>query len=407
MNKTWIIARHEFSTTVKRISYVLLTASFPLLALIGLFVYQGYVLLGSEQTPAEDIKIGYVDQTGIFTGYTDPDGAVFIPYGENDDTIGALLAGDIDEYFIIHEDYLDTGQISRFTTERELELPGDVMALIEDFLVANLLSGDVSDEVMERVKAPLIPFSFGVDPDTGQILPPVDIFTAFGLPYIFSILFMISLFFTSGFLLQGVSEEKENRLMEILLSSVSARQLLTGKVVGLGAAGLLQIAVWVIAGTICVALAKLWGIGPIDQLTFPIDLIILGIIYFILGYLFFGIVWSVIGSLGASARESSQLTSLVVLPAILPVILIGLFIENPEHVLFTVFTLLPITAPVTAVMKISIGSLPVWELVVSIILLGASIVAAMWMASRIFRTTLLMYGKRPSFNEIWRYIREG
>ncbi len=405
MNKTWIIAHHEFSITVRRLSYVLLTVSFPLLALIGLFVYQGYVLLG-EDTPVEDIKIGYVDQTGIFTQYTDPDGAVFILYGEDDNTMGALLDGEVDEYFIIHEDYLDTGQITRFTTKRELELPGDVMALIEDFLVANLLSGDVSNQVMERVKSPLIPFSFGVDPDTGKILPPVDIFAAFGLPYIFSILFMISIFFTSGYLLQGVSEEKENRLMEILLSSVSARQLLTGKVIGLGAAGLLQITVWFIAGLIFATIASAW-IAPLANLSIPVDLIILGIIYFILGYLLYGIIWSVIGSLGANAREGSQLTSLVVLPAILPVMLIGLFIENPEHVIFTIFTLLPITAPITAVMKLSIGALPVWECVVSIIMLGASIVVAMWMASRIFCTTLLMYGKRPSFNEIWRYIREG
>ena len=406
MNKTWIIARHEFSTTVKRLSYVLLTVSFPLLALIGLFVYQGVVLLGADETPAEDIKIGYVDQTGIFTQYTDPDGAVLIPYGPDYDIQGALLAKEVDEYFIIHEDYLETGGISRFTTKRELELPGGVMALIEDFLIANLLSGEVSDEVMQRVKSPLLPVSYGVDPDTGQILPPVDIFSAFGLPYIFSILFMISLFFTSGFLLQGVSEEKENRLMEILLSSVSARQLLTGKVVGLGAAGLLQITVWFISGLIFATIASAW-IAPLANLSIPVDLIILGIIYFILGYLLYGIIWSVIGSLGANARESSQLTTLVVLPAILPVILIGLFIENPEHVIFTVFTLLPITAPVAAVMKISVGALPVWELIVSIILLGVSIVAAMWLASRVFRTTLLMYGKRPSFNEIWRYIREG
>lgn len=406
MNKTWIIARHEFSTTVRRLSYVLLTVSFPLLALIGLFVYQGVVLIGGDETPTEDKKIGYVDQTGIFTRYTDPDGAVFIQYGEDEDILGALLAGDVDEYFIIDENYLDTGQITRLTTKRELELPGDVMALIEDFLIANLLSGQVSDEVMERVKSPLAPFSFGVDPDTGQILPPVDIFAAFGLPYIFSILFMISLFFTSGYLLQGVSEEKENRLMEILLSSVSARQLLTGKVIGLGAAGLLQITVWLISGFIFVTIAAAW-IVPLANISIPVDLIILGIIYFILGYLLYGIIWSAIGSIGTSARESSQLTSLVVMPAVLPVMLIGLFIENPQHVIFTIFTLLPVTAPITAVMKLSIGALPVWECAVSIILLGVSIVASIWIASRIFRTTLLMYGKRPSFNDIWRYIREG
>ncbi|MCK4963954.1 MAG: ABC transporter permease, partial [Dehalococcoidia bacterium] len=86
---------------------------------------------------------------------------------------------------------------------------------------------------------------------------------------------------------------------------------------------------------------------------------------------------------------------------------ISLFINNPDHVLYTVFTLFPLTAPVAAIMKLSIGAFPVWELLLSITILTASILVAMWLAARVFRTFLLMYGKRPSFREIRRYIREG
>jgi len=277
---------------------------------------------------------------------------------------------------------------------------------VEDFLVANLLGGDVSDEVLARAQTPLLPVSYRLDPETGEVIPPENMFATFAMPYIFALLFMMSLFFTSGYLLQGVSEEKENRLIEILLSSVSARQLLTGKVIGLGAAGLMQISIWLISAVALLAVASLFISLP-EGLTIPIGLIVFGMVYFVLGYLLFGILMTAMGSIGSTARESSQWTAIIVLPAIMPLMLIGLFIENPSHIVFTVFTLFPLTAPVAAVMQLSIGALPVWELVLSIAILIVSISGVMWLAARVFRTFMLMYGKRPSFREISRYIREG
>jgi len=406
VKKTWTIARHEFTTTIRRISYILLTISFPLLGLLGILIFLGVTQWGGEGPPPEEIRIGYVDETSMFDEYTNPDGVVFILYDTNDEARDALFSKEVSEYFIIPEDYLETGLIERYTTERELGLPQATMALMEDFLVANLLAGEVSDEVLERAQTPLLPISTRLDPETGEIIPPESEIAAFAMPYVFALLFMMSLFFTSGYLLQGVSEEKENRLIEILLSSVSARQLLTGKVIGLGAAGLIQIVIWLISSVALLAIASLFISLP-EGLTIPIGLIIFGIIYFILGYLLFGILMTTLGSIGSTARESSQWTMIIVMPAVTPLILISLFINNPDHVIFTVFTLFPLTAPVAAVMKLSIGAFPVWELLLSITILTASIVGAMWLAARVFRTFLLMYGKRPSFREIRRYIREG
>ncbi len=406
MKKTWTIARHEFTTTIRRISYILLTLSFPLLGLLGTLIFMGVTQWGGEGPPPEDIRIGYVDETSMFDEYTNPNGVVFMLYDTNDEARDALFSEEVREYFIIPEDYLETGLIERYTTERELELPQATMALMEDFLVANLLAGEVSDEVLERAQTPLLPISTRLDPETGEVIPPESEIAAFAMPYVFALLFMMSLFFTSGYLLQGVSEEKENRLIEILLSSVSARQLLTGKVIGLGAAGLIQIVIWLISSVALLAIASLFISLP-EGLTIPIGLIIFGIIYFILGYLLFGILMTTLGSIGSTARESSQWTVIIVLPAVAPLILISLFITNPDHVIFTVFTLFPLTAPVAAIMKLSIGAFPVWELLLSITILTASILGAMWLAARVFRTFLLMYGKRPSFREIRKYIREG
>lgn len=406
MKKTWTIARHEFKATTRRISYILLTMSFPLLGLLGILIYVGVTQWGGEGPPPEDLKVGYVDNTGMFNEYTDPDGVIFILYDTSDEAREALFIEEISEYFIIPENYLEMGLIERYTTERELGLPGATMAQMEDFLLANLLSGEVSDEVMERAQAPLLLVSTRLDPETGEVIPAESELATFAMPYVFALLFMMSLFFTSGYLLQGVSEEKENRLIEILLSSVSARQLLSGKVIGLGAAGLMQIVVWLISAVALLAIASIFISLP-EGLTIPIGLFIFGIIYFILGYLLFGILMATLGSIGSTARESSQWTGIIVLPAVLPLMLIGLFIINPDHVVFTIFTLFPLTAPVAAIMKLSIGALPIWELLLSIAILIASILGAMWLAARVFRTFLLMYGKHPSLREMRRYIREG
>ena len=401
MKKTWLIARHEFLTTVRRIGYILFTISFPVLTVLGILVYTGVTYL-VVSPPPEEQKIGYVDYTGLFDDFTDSqEGVVFVPYPTEGRAMDALFHGSVTEYFVVPDYYMDTGLITRYTTARELELPVTTIARVEDFLVANLLSGEVSEELVERAQKPLLPVSIRLDPETGLIAPPVNLFTAFALPYGFGLLFMISLFVTSGYLLQGVSEEKENRLIEILLSSVSARQLMTGKVLGLGAAGLLQIAIWLLTAVILAA------VGPISGLSIPIGIILPCIIYFILGYLLFGTMWTLLGSIGSTARESSQWTMIVVAPAIVPIMLIGLFGANPHHVVFTVLTLFPFTAPITAVMRLSAGTLPTWELLLSIAILIASILGAIWLAARVFRTFLLMYGKRPSFAEIWRYIREG
>ena len=406
MNKTGIIARREFITAVRRLSYILLTISFPLLAILGIAIYGGVFLLGEGAPSPVEQQIGYVDDTGLFNGYTTPQGVVFTAYNTSDEAKDALLAGNISEYYYIPQDYLERGAVSRFTTKWELELPKVTIDEVEDFLVANLLSGEVSNEIMTRAQNPLFTVSFRLDKETGEVLPPEDLFATFGLPLIFAFIFMMSLMITSGYLIQGVSEEKENRVMEVLLSSVSARQLLTGKVLGLGAAGLLQIMIWSLFTVVLAAITAIF-IPSLSNLTIPPYLIAFSIIYFILGYLLYGILLAALGAMGASARESNQWATIVVLPAMAPLWLIGLFMTNPEHVVFTALTFFPLTAPATVVMRLSAGSIPAWEILLSIAILSASIVAAMWIASRVFRTFILMYGKRPSLREALKYLRHG
>ena len=408
MNKTILILKHEFGQTVKRKGFIIMTLAFPVLALIAIGVFG--LIQGIEKPPApgEEVTIGYVDEVGNFSGYTEQPGkppVTLIGYDTAEEATGALLAGEISEYFIIPSDYVSTGVVTRYTLERQLEPPGEIQWAIRSFLLSNLLEGQTSPEVTERVKTPLALVSTRLD-ETGEVATDQGGFGALVVPYLFSILLVMAIFSSSGYLLQGLGEEKENRIMEILLSSVSARQLLTGKVLGLGAAGLVQILIWILSARLLVELASNTIGGIATTLQIPGNFLLLGIVYFILGYLLFAVLMAGVGSISPTAREGQQLSALFTLSALIPLWLSALIMLNPGHIAAQVLTIFPTTAPITVMIRMGLTDIPAWELAASITLLIASIIGALVLSAKVFRTYLLMYGKRPRVREIIRSLRE-
>ena len=404
MNKTLIILRHEFSKTLKRKSFIIMTLAFPLLTLLAIVGFQVIQNMGGPPA-VEVIEIGYVDQVGGFDDYTSQLDVTLVPQVNEDKATEALLAGDIDQYFIIPQDYLTSGVVTRYMLERELEPPDAVWQSIKNFLISNLLEGQSSQQVVTRVQYPLSMNSITLD-ESGQVAPEQGGFSAFIVPYIFSMLLVVAIFTSSGFLLQGLGEEKENRVMEILLSSVSPRQLITGKVFGLGAAGLLQILVWLISARFLAGMASSSIGGMLSSLQIPADFLVLGVIYFILGYLLFAVVMAGAGSIGATARESQQLSMVFILPAVIPFWMVALIMENPNNVIAQILTIFPFTAPITVMLRMGLTDIPIWQLAVSMILMVATILGLLVLAAKIFRTFLLMHGKTPRLREIVRYIRQ-
>jgi len=323
MNKTLLILRHEFAQTIRRKSFILMTVAFPLIALLAILAFQTIGGLTGPSEPGKIIEIGYVDYSGGFVDYTQQDGVELISHPSEEDATEALLADDINQYFVIPVDYLSTGIVSRYTLDRELEPPDIVWQGIKSFLISNLLDQQADAEVVERVKYPLSLASITLD-ESGNIAPQQGGFSAFIVPYIFSILLVMAIFTSSGFILQGLGEEKENRVMEILLSSVSPRQLITGKVLGLGAAGLIQILIWLFAARFLADMASSSIGGILSNLQVPADFLIISLVYFILGYLLFAVVMAGVGSIGATARESQQLSMIFTLSAMLPFFLVSL-----------------------------------------------------------------------------------
>jgi len=305
VNKTFLILKHEFINTITRKGFIVMAILFPLIGLASIGIFQLTQAIGKTAEDIEIPQIGYLDEAGGFTDYTGDFGRItLVPYAEQDKATEAMLAGDIEEFFIIPADYLQNGMVLRYHTEKELEMSGKTYAAIRVFLQENLLKGQTSQEIVERIKNPLGVHSIRLD-ETGRIATDQGGFGAFFLPMVFGFLLVITIGASSGYLLQGLGEEKESRVMEVLLSSVSTRQLLVGKVLGLGGAGLVQIVFWLLSALFMVQLASTTIGGFFTSIQIPENAILLGIVYFILGYLFFAVVMAGIGAITANPKEGS------------------------------------------------------------------------------------------------------
>ena len=272
-------------------------------------------------------------------------------------------------------------------------------------LISSAMSIELTEEELTRAQYPLSLSSITLD-ETGQVSEEQGGLGVFIVPYVFGLLLIMAIFTSSGFLLQGLGEEKENRIMEILLSSVSPRQLITGKVLGLGAAGLLQILVWVTSAQLLVVFGSSAIGGFFSDIQIPDGFFLLAPIYFILGYLLFAVLMAGIGAFTNTSREGQQMSTIFVMPAMLPFILQVFLIENPTHIVSQLLTFFPLTAPIAVIIRLGSTNIPVWELIVSIALMVAAIIGAIWFSAKIFRTFLLMYGKTPKFSEILRSLRQ-
>ena len=404
MNKTLLILRHEFLHTIKRRGFIIMTLIVPLIALLAIGVLQ--LVSGIAKPTVEITTIGYVDEAGGFQQYANQGDITLVRFDTADDATEALVKNDIKEYFVIPPDYISTGVINRYTLEKQLRVLPATMTAIKNFLSSNLLAGKVPTTTVARIEAPLNLVTIRLT-ETGAVAPEQGGYGNFIIPGVFSLLLFLAILFSSTSLLQGLGEEKENRLIEILLSSVSTRQLLTGKVLGIGAAGLAQVVVWVISAPLLLSLASSSIGGFISTIQLPANFLVLAVVYFILGYSLFAVLSAGIGAISSNSREGQQLIGILTLPALIPLWFMSLLMMFPDNPIWVVLTIFPITAPVEVMVRLGVNDIPTWQLVASVAVLVLSIIGGLLLTTKVFRTYLLMYGKRPGIGEIIRNLRSG
>ena len=403
-NRTRLILRQEFRTTIRKKGFIILTLAIPVILLLGIGIFR---LASSIVTPSASVtRIGYVDHIGGFDPLYELAGIELIRLASEEFATEELIEGAIDEYFVIPADYVTTGTVARYTLEKELVPPPAVSSAIEGFLDSNLLASEVPPELIGRVLTPTSIVTTTLTPE-GTVAEDQGGFTNFIIPTLFGALLAIALNVSANYVLQSLGEEKENRLMEILLSTVSPGQLLTGKLLGRGAAGLLQVLLWVASIPLLLRLASAAIGGALSAIQVTPGLLVLGVVYFILGYLLFAVVSLAIAAICSTVREAQGLAPLFTLAAVAPFWFISLLMFFPNSPIWVVFSLFPFSAPVTMMLRLGITGVPPWQLAVSMAILIVSIVGGLWIAAKLLRIYLLMYGKRPRIREIVRALRAG
>lgn len=408
MNSRWIIrtfkiAQREYMYNIKRRSFILSAVGVPIFT-IGMMILS--FLLADSGAGASSLENGFglVDRAGIVqealeTGEIEmPEGWRAISNEESADE--ALRAEEIGAYGILTENYLNTGIIEIKTanslTTKDREDIGDFLQAA----VAQSAAPEIADRLI--VPARIVANIAG----TNRRYDQSQIFGLILSPLVFAILFMLATNLTSGFMMEGIVEEKENRIMEILVTSVTPDQLLWGKLLGLGALGMTQLVLWGLAGAVVIGLGR-DSIPFIGSIYITWDMIFLILIYFVFAYMLFGALTLGIGATVTAQQEGRQISGLLSLLYVAPFMLFVTYIQNPNGTVPVILSLIPFTAPISVLMRIPLGIVPDWQIILSIVLLALTSVAVMWAAARIFRLGMLMYGKRLTVREIIRALRQG
>jgi len=412
--KTWVVARHEYATHVRRAGFIIMTAIVPALGVVTLLF--GTIFAGQasqigaffeRQFEVGDKPIGVVDGAGYFTpilpGYAED----FVAYESEEAAVLALEAEEVSKVLAIGEDYLETGRVTVISVGSGFSAAAvSDSGTVQAFFVDHLLEGQVDPALQRRTAAPIDaqPRVISSGGETQGEGPWGFAFT-FIIPYFLAIFLVTTIFVSSGYLLQGVAEEKESRVIEIIVSSIRPVELMAGKVIGLGALGLTQVLIW-IASAVGFSGGAVAFLAVAGAVSIPARVLVLGAVYYLLGFTLYAILMAGIGALGTTMQESQQLASIFSFFAAIPYMISGFLFANPNVIVARVLSFFPLTAPTMMMLRLPLAQVPWVDVAGSIAVLLISIPAALWAGAKLFRMGLLIYGKRPTLREIWLILRE-
>ena len=397
MNAIWLVAQHEFITNIKRPSFLYAVFGAPLfmIVLIGIVLL---VTIASEESNTVE-SLGYVDAAQVLTADVElPD--YFVAYADAAAARAALEdAQAIDAYFVITQTYQANGRVEFYGNGSMPNEVEDDIELVLGRAVASTIASDLSTEFLRDPVDTIIFLE-----DTGRELNGVTAFLGlFIVPVIFSFVFVMALQLTSGFLMSGIVEEKTNRIIEVLITSIRPIELLTGKLFGLGALGLVQLVVWAVLGGL--AFVVFGNTELLQSIQFPLDLIALAFLYFVLTYFLYASVLAGVGAVVDGEQESRQVAGILSLLAVVPFFVIIQFMTDADGTIPTILSLVPFTSGTAMILRSAFGSVPPEQFLLSIGILLASGVFIVWASAKIFRWALLLYGQSVSFKTLLRVLR--
>jgi ABC-2 type transport system permease protein len=444
MNKSILILKREYLTRVKKKSFIIMTLLVPLF-MAALTILPTYLAMMDDK---EERTIAVYDPTGLILNRMESNEFTKFHYIPEQEFKDLSKKFDSKKYYaMLHvpENILTTNQAEMISDK---QVTFDIKNLVSN-RIENIIEGEKRKQVVDATGVPdlekkLAATKTNITLDTiklGEKGEAVKSSTeiAMAIGYVAGFLIYMFVFIYGTMVMRGVMEEKSSRIVEVIISSVKPFQLLFGKIVGIGLVGLTQIAIWLILGSAIttgvtafishgsaetvVQAQNIMAAPGMDQLAaaapaqknatleilqlignLNIPLIIFSLLfYFICGFILYASLMGAIGSAVDSDEDAQQMMMPVMLPLIFSIIILFAVAKNPEGSLAFWASMIPLTSPVIMMVRIPFG-VPTWQIILSMIVLLGSILGCIWMAGKIYRTGILMYGKKVNLKEIVKWL---
>jgi len=443
MNKITVIIKREYLSRVKKKSFIVMTILGPIL-LAALFVVPAMLAKVSES----QYHVAIVDETTVFKDYLKDRGNVKFTIFEGDFDIAYEMTnnGDFDALLFIPEFAITSPASIRLFSTKSININARTYlesSIKHEIEYLKLAQKEIDPEILKQVETPISITSIRIDKDGQESIDFTEMRMVLG--FITGFLIYIFIFMFGSLVLRSVLEEKTNRIVEIIVSSVKPFQLMMGKILGVGMVGLTQFVIWIVFTAIIVfgigiafpdvfqhtqpdqvyvtgtqalnpgevqnqiematAGNTMWGeiMQGIRSINFPF-VIFSFLFYFLGGYLLYSALFAAIGSAVDSETDSQQFMFPVTIPLLLSIIMMQVVIQDPSGPIAFWFSIIPLTSPVIMMIRIPFG-VPVFDFVLSASMLVLGFILATWLAAKIYRTGILMYGKKITYGELWKWIR--
>ena len=393
MHKFSLVFKHELRTLVLRKSFLLVLVLVPLVPFIIMSVASG---LGVEQSseifedffvPEEKVMVdAFVDHSGLAKEVPEALTETLLAYETEAEAEQAMADGVIQSWLVIEDDYLESGMVKQYNAPDDLLGSFDGRDKINALMGYNLLEGDM--QAYERLQKPMT-VEAEILAKTPQRDP--DSMLTFLLPYAITMLFYTVIFGNASLLLRSVTKEKENRMLEGLLTSMRPIDLISGKIAAGGVAGLLQTSFWLACSF---GLLRISGrqFGLSEAFMLPTSTLLWGAAFFLLGYAIYASLMAGVGAVVPNIKEATQYSMLISAP-IIACMMTFIFVINKPHSAFSVvMSLIPFTSPVIMMTRLTTAFVPLWQLLLAIALMVLTVVWIVVSVTRLFHAQVMLSG---------------
>jgi ABC-2 type transport system permease protein len=396
MKKIIDVARYEYTHHVAKRRFWIALLGIPVgfLLVMGLSLLFSYLSFDTE-------PVGYIDQANLITQPQEvPENIGFldifielIPYTDEQAARADTENSEIQGFVVIPAGYESTYQLTYYSNKQP---SSDVTSRINELLRENLLLQEQIpnlERVMEGSRISLESLD-GSQSSDGSSWHRIIV------PVLTGILYFILVMSSSGYLLQSLVEEKQNRTMEMMITSMTPNQLMIGKIIGNLGVGLTQILVWVLI--IAIGLFFFQGrLSFLSEMRLSPGAIAISMALLVLAYIVAAGLFAIIGASMSTMEEAQSVTGLMVLPMMLPMYFFQSFFTNPNGVIPKIFSYFPLSAPMSLSLRMAFTRVPTWEIVLVFVILIVSIVLVFWLSGRAFRRGLLEYNKRIKLRDLF------